>query len=304
MKKAFTLIELLVVIAIIAILAAILFPVFAQAKEAAKKTATLSNAKQMGTATAVYTTDSDDTFPLSMSFNSAANTWRVGTIISIPAGWRGGAFAAEPRKTEDSSHWGNAMQPYTKNYGIYEGSGLPDKAVLSPEPGPVTAKSTLTYNGLLHGYNATAVASPSTLPLFWTGNARQNLRGFANSNPMLACTNATPNCRYSPGVHPQTGLAGQGAFFYVPWGCTLVAATDVASGPTSQVHGDGAIWVMSDSSAKYRKMGVQQGTGTNYGPATDYRNDPMTGYLQGAKCPNSYWWDGAYPWLFRPDYQP
>ena len=47
-KKAFTLIELLVVIAIIAILAAILFPVFAQAKVAAKKVSTLSNFKQMG----------------------------------------------------------------------------------------------------------------------------------------------------------------------------------------------------------------------------------------------------------------
>ena len=50
MKKAFTLIELLVVIAIIAILAAILFPVFAQAKEVAKKTASMSNMKQIGTA--------------------------------------------------------------------------------------------------------------------------------------------------------------------------------------------------------------------------------------------------------------
>lgn len=50
MKRAFTLIELLVVIAIIAILAAILFPVFAQAKEAAKKTGCLSNTKQVGIA--------------------------------------------------------------------------------------------------------------------------------------------------------------------------------------------------------------------------------------------------------------
>ncbi len=64
-KKGFTLIELLVVIAIIAILAAILFPVFAQAKAAAKKTATLSNLKQNGTAVAIYQADSDDTFPQS-----------------------------------------------------------------------------------------------------------------------------------------------------------------------------------------------------------------------------------------------
>ncbi len=57
LKRAFTLIELLVVIAIIAILAAILFPVFAQAKEAAKKTASLSNCKQVGTAINIYLAD-------------------------------------------------------------------------------------------------------------------------------------------------------------------------------------------------------------------------------------------------------
>jgi prepilin-type N-terminal cleavage/methylation domain-containing protein len=63
MKKGFTLIELLVVVAIIAILAAILFPVFAQAKEAAKKTGCASNMKQIGTAVAIYQADYDDGYP-------------------------------------------------------------------------------------------------------------------------------------------------------------------------------------------------------------------------------------------------
>ena len=63
MKKAFTLIELLVVIAIIAILAAILFPVFAQAKTAAKKTQALSNQKQVATGMFLYTADYDDVYP-------------------------------------------------------------------------------------------------------------------------------------------------------------------------------------------------------------------------------------------------
>ncbi|MBQ7256065.1 MAG: prepilin-type N-terminal cleavage/methylation domain-containing protein [Abditibacteriota bacterium] len=62
-KKGFTLIELLVVIAIIAILAAILFPVFAQAREKARASACLSNLKQIGTALMLYNDDFDQTFP-------------------------------------------------------------------------------------------------------------------------------------------------------------------------------------------------------------------------------------------------
>lgn len=69
-KHGFTLIELLVVIAIIAILAAILFPVFAQAKFAAKKTADLSNARQAGIAVKMYLGDSDDTMPIFYAYNS------------------------------------------------------------------------------------------------------------------------------------------------------------------------------------------------------------------------------------------
>ena len=60
MRKGFTLIELLVVIAIIAILAAILFPVFAQAREAARKTQCLSNGNQMGKAILMYAQDFEE----------------------------------------------------------------------------------------------------------------------------------------------------------------------------------------------------------------------------------------------------
>jgi prepilin-type N-terminal cleavage/methylation domain-containing protein/prepilin-type processing-associated H-X9-DG protein len=63
-KRGFTLIELLVVIAIIAILAAILFPVFAQAREKARQTSCASNLKNLGTAILLYTQDFDESFPL------------------------------------------------------------------------------------------------------------------------------------------------------------------------------------------------------------------------------------------------
>jgi prepilin-type N-terminal cleavage/methylation domain-containing protein/prepilin-type processing-associated H-X9-DG protein len=71
-KKAFTLIELLVVIAIIAILAAILFPVFAKAREKARQAACLSNMKQIGLAMIMYTEDYDECFPV--SFNQGLST--------------------------------------------------------------------------------------------------------------------------------------------------------------------------------------------------------------------------------------
>lgn len=71
--NGFTLIELLVVIAIIAILAAILFPVFAQAKDAAKKTVALSNVKQLALGYALYVGDVDDTFPPHVTERTSPN---------------------------------------------------------------------------------------------------------------------------------------------------------------------------------------------------------------------------------------
>ena len=73
-SRAFTLIELLVVIAIIAILAAILFPVFAQAKLAAKKASDLSNIKQTALGILIYTNDSDDVYPLSYFYDVTFST--------------------------------------------------------------------------------------------------------------------------------------------------------------------------------------------------------------------------------------
>jgi prepilin-type N-terminal cleavage/methylation domain-containing protein len=99
MRKAFTLIELLVVIAIIAILAAILFPVFAQAKFAAKKSSGLSNNKQLNMAMQIYTTDSDDVYPPAYYYNNPN---------------AGGSL-------DDTgiNNWSGLIQPYVKNMQIF-----------------------------------------------------------------------------------------------------------------------------------------------------------------------------------------
>lgn len=96
-KAAFTLIELLVVIAIIAILAAILFPVFAQAKEAAKKSTCISNMKQIGTSSMLYMQDYDDTLPPS-------------AYITAPV-------APDPRPRVWAVY--DLVQPYLKNVQLF-----------------------------------------------------------------------------------------------------------------------------------------------------------------------------------------
>lgn len=90
-KAAFTLIELLVVFAIIAILAAILFPVFSKAKEAAKKTACLSNLRQLGLGFLMYESDSDDHYPdrrdLKSSLPGGYRPWTTWPPVDPRAGW-------------------------------------------------------------------------------------------------------------------------------------------------------------------------------------------------------------------------
>src|SRR6187401_2471405 len=100
-RRGFTLIELLVVIAIIAILAAILFPVFAQARAKARQSACLSNMKQLGTGLTMYAQDWDETLPL--------NDYNGNGLAPLP-GWR------DPRAGDS---WASGIYPYVKNLQIY-----------------------------------------------------------------------------------------------------------------------------------------------------------------------------------------
>lgn len=105
-RRGFTLIELLVVIAIIAILAAILFPVLAQARAAAKKTQTVSNIKQMSLAMVMYTTDYDDGYPEAVFGGCTGQAAVVNRL------------------------WAYVLLPYTKNKDIFT-----DAAASNQKPG-------------------------------------------------------------------------------------------------------------------------------------------------------------------------
>jgi len=120
MKRAFTLIELLVVIAIIAILAAILFPVFAQAKESAKKTTCLSNIRELNNAWIMYSTDYDDHWVTTGKQYGSTSTQDGGNQYDF--------FAL--------------AQPYVKNFGIF----------FCPDRNDTEQNSSSDPNGRLFGY--------------------------------------------------------------------------------------------------------------------------------------------------------
>jgi prepilin-type N-terminal cleavage/methylation domain-containing protein len=101
-QRAFTLIELLVVIAIIAILAAILFPVFAQAREKARGAACLSNLKQIGLATAMYLQDYDNCYP---------SQQRNGVNVNLP----GGPIVY----TNTEQNYMDELYPYVRNTRVF-----------------------------------------------------------------------------------------------------------------------------------------------------------------------------------------
>src|SRR5690242_4890470 len=89
MKRGFTLIELLVVIAIIAILAAILFPVFAQAREKARTATCISNEKQITLASLMYSQDYDEQFPFAYGYYPGIG-WMYPYVGDVPYNWECG----------------------------------------------------------------------------------------------------------------------------------------------------------------------------------------------------------------------
>ncbi len=129
--RGFTLIELLVVIAIIALLAAILFPVFARARENARRTTCTSNLKQIGLAVMQYTQDYDETYPL--------RDYRVPTGVAGPDG---------QILFDTWVFWTQTLHPYTKSHHVYycPSSKMPADAEAGLLPGTTQLSTMLNGN--------------------------------------------------------------------------------------------------------------------------------------------------------------
>lgn len=230
-KNAFTLIELLVVIAIIAILAAILFPVFAQAKVAAQKTSSLSGIKQVGTATQIYIADYNDQFPI-------ATVYVFGTAPQnllawpYPAGWNPNFNGGDPAILDaEGVYWINALSQYKRNTEITGTAGIADFTLSSDaavaNPLAALGRSGVTYNSLVQQLSSSQIDNPSLVPVITTGNGRINVMGRGLHQPAMQCFGGTSpsSCRFNPG--------GSTAYNFTTWtwgfGEGPVQAADVYS---------------------------------------------------------------------------
>lgn len=159
-KRAFTLIELLVVISIIAVLAAILFPVFARARENARRSSCMSNMKQLGLAFMQYTQDFDEQLPINgstSSTNPGTRSWDVCIAPYTGVKVGGGASPLIFRCPSDVAKEGKRSYAviYTGNYA----PGAPSNAGLEYASGTFGYDRNLS---LMRGVHTASIPEPAT----------------------------------------------------------------------------------------------------------------------------------------------
>ncbi|MBU0609932.1 MAG: DUF1559 domain-containing protein [Armatimonadetes bacterium] len=179
MRRGFTLIELLVVIAIIAILAAILFPVFAKAREKARQSSCLSNTKQMVLAALQYAQDYDERTP------------------GHGCGWRDYSNAAN---VNAECCWAQKITPYCKNTQIFACPSDSTRVAMPPPTGTARRDgngygSSLQYVAPRVGRNLGDIQSPGET--IWFADATT---GYIRAPSCCGISTTTPLCAQAPGV--------------------------------------------------------------------------------------------------------
>ena len=275
LRAGFTLIELLVVIAIIAILAAILFPVFAKAREKARQSVCLSNQKQVATGWLQYSQDYDETtLPWSDNGNSA-----------------GQAFA-----------WPALVQPYVKNWDVFRCPSVPDSLI------------SYTYNANVGGAigvgqtngpirSLASIAYPAQTPTFTECLGFGSNPGAGNSNNVQGWAfsfiapddkggfqvRAIKYVSLDPGTGKFTGASCE-----LNWGCSVVSgkpstARADAANIKADLHSDGSNYVFADGHVKWLHA-LKTSTGTLVAPmqGLDYDSDGILGDDAGSNTAGLY----------------
>lgn len=262
-RSGFTLIELLVVIAIIAILAAILFPVFAQAKLAAKKTTMISNMKQVLTASMSYMTDYDDYYALKAQI-----------------GWD----PANPGNT-----WDKAIMPYTKSFALVN-SGE-DARPKFDTPYGKTRRSIAVAHNLFRGVTVN--------PTFGWGT-NLNMGPISSTYVPVPAETIAFGLKPQPLNNDPTIWNKiqwqEGHGIYTTRRSNMPASDARAQyGEILSVYSEGTVWGYADGHAKYMRVNGYAGDGAAHGYIIPGYKEGAFGYL------NSTFWDKGvvcmdFPW--------
>ena len=244
-KTAFTLIELLVVIAIIAILAAILFPVFARARENARRSSCQSNLKQLGLAIRQYTQDYDEAFP--------------GAVVNLGAGSTDDQFPGG-RWSGDYLFWPQITFPYHKSLQIFR----------CPSSAKNNNDTAAPYSG---NYGVNGLISPTY------GYAPAKLAAVTFPSSTYLCMDAGPY-RITPfipgsGSNVSTVTAPNGYYWYLPGSKALAPATttyaiypDLESDFEGGRHFGGVNVAFADGHVKWLKSEVVYKAAQDYTATT------------------------------------
>ncbi len=266
-KRGFTLIELLVVIAIIAILAAILFPVFAKAREKARQTSCLSNMRQLGTAALGYAQDYDGLYPLSFSFDGA-NVWATyAASVCEPPVW-----------PEDGMVANNSVQPYCKNYQLMTCPSL--VRVDSAGYNGYTSNPTWVayhFNTYLNANSESVVRSPA-LTFMWTEAMGENT---GTATMQWPCYLPSFSWTAADWYRPFSNAVGDGTS-----GGSVTYWTDMQT-KDMRIHNDGQNYSYADGHAKWQK---EPGSGGTYSRLN--ANGTLAGFWvwgNGLAYYNPYW---------------
>ena len=304
-------------IAIIAILAAILFPVFAQAKVAAKKTADLSNTKQLALGTVMYSADSDDVFPSAYGRDCSGN-WNIDSRMAEPATWSVAATALYDPTTDSCSGDGkrvksslvsapNTLFPYSKSWALMQMPGAPlQSGFRSPVAGDgAPANISYNMNGLLSSYSQTGVQDPSGTPTWWPAFGQLARIGDTYAEPFLICPDPTTGCTFNGGgklindaqaCHTDSANSNtlqSGNTNGSQSGMGNIHATSFCFGKTEN-------WAFADGHAKSRQTGTGDQKQDPW-PVNGYNAAGIPDSAAGYEGHEAVWDQYCHTPIFRPD---